>query len=156
MKTLPVPFICFLLFLTVTSFSQNSIDLHQLVAKKKLEVYNRELSLIKEDHHAGIHLSKDDGEGVAWLKDIEFSNGILEFDVRGENVKGHSFVGIAFHGKNNDTFNAIYLRPFQFLEEDQVLRSHSIQYIALPNFTWRTLREKFPNKYEHSIDPSPG
>jgi hypothetical protein len=35
------------------------------------------------------------------------------------------------------------------------LRNHAIQYIALPNFTWRVLREKFPNKFEHAIDPSP-
>ncbi|HWH63628.1 MAG TPA: family 16 glycoside hydrolase [Ginsengibacter sp.] len=101
-------------------------------------------------------LSKDFGEGVAWLKGIEFSNGILEFDVRGENVKQHSFVGIAFHGKDDSTFDAVYLRPFQFEEAEEVLKNRAIQYISLPNFTWRTLREKFPGKYEHSIiEPVP-
>jgi hypothetical protein len=62
---------------------------------------------------------------------------------------------MAFHGKDNNTFDAIYLRPFQFKEQDQVLRNRSIQYIALPEFTWRVLREKSRGKYEGSIEPSP-
>ena len=70
-------------------------------------------------------------------------------------MKQHSFVGIAFHGKNDSTFDAIYLRPFQFKEKDEILKSRAIQYISLPDFTWRKLREKFPNKYEHSIEPAP-
>jgi len=146
-----------LIFLTISSFLQTPpvIDLHSLVKNKEIEVFNRELSLINEASYKGIRLSKDEGEGVAWLKGIEFSNGILEFDVRGEDVKQHSFVGIAFHGKDNNTFDAIYLRPFQFRAEDEVLKNRAIQYISLPDFTWRTLREKFPNKYEGSIKPAP-
>jgi len=147
------------LFIVIThsSLSQTRIviDLNKLVKDKGIEVYNRELSMIKDGSRAAIRLSKAEGEGVAWIKGVEFSSGTLEFDVRGENVKQHSFVGIAFHGKDNNTFDAIYMRPFQFKEQDEVLRNRSIQYIALPEFTWRILREKSPNKYEHSIEPSP-
>lgn len=144
-------------FFTISSFSQSPlvIDLHKTVKNKEIEVFNRELSLINEGSHSGIRLSKDEGEGVAWLKGIEFSNGELEFDVRGEDVKQHSFVGIAFHGNNDSTFDAIYLRPFQFKEKDEILKNRAIQYISLPDFTWRKLREKFPTKYEHSIEPAP-
>lgn len=146
-----------LLFLSVSAYSQNSraIDLKGLAGNKGLEVYNRELSVINEPSHVGIRLSKDFGEGIAWIKGVEFANGILEFEVRGENVKQHSFVGIAFHGKNDSTFDAVYLRPFQFEEQDEVLKSRAIQYISLPVYTWRNLREKFPGKYEHSIEPPP-
>ncbi len=146
-----------LTFLTYSSFSQTSmaIDLHKLVQDKGIEVYNRELSLITEGSHLGISLSKKEGEGVAWLKGIEFSKGIVEFDVRGEDVKQHSFVGIAFHGIDNKTFDAIYLRPFQFLAEDEVLRNRAIQYVSFPNFTWQALRESSPGRYEHSIEPAP-
>ena len=146
-----------LLFLTTSSFSQmtKAIDLHQLIKNNGIEVYNREMTLVNEEHYAGIRLRKDFGEGVAWLKDVEFSNGIIEFDVRGENVKQHSFVGIAFHGKDTATYDAIYLRPFQFKEQDEVLRNRGIQYVSLPEFTWRMLREKSPGKYEHSVDPAP-
>jgi hypothetical protein len=147
----------FLIFVTISVFSQNPllIDLHHLVKKKGIQVFNRELTLINERSHLGIRLSKDEGEGIAWLKGIEFSNGILEFDVRGEDVKQHSFVGIAFHGKNDSTFDAIYLRPFQFKVQEEILKRRAIQYVSLPGFPWRTLRGKSPDKYEHSIEPAP-
>ena len=70
-------------------------------------------------------------------------------------MKQHSFVGIAFHGQNNSTFDAVYLRPFQFRAQDEISRNKDIQYISLPDFTWRILREKFPGKYEHSVEPAP-
>ena len=140
-----------------SAFSQSTgvIDLHKLANTNGIEVYNRSLGLINEESHLSISLSKDLGEGIAWIKGVEFSEGIIEFVVRGENVKQHSFVGLAFHARDNDTFDAIYLRPFQFLEPDKVLRSHGIQYISLPDFTWRILREKFPDKYEHEVIPAP-
>lgn len=149
----------FLLILLASglSYSQHSVsyDLSKLAQEKGIEVYNRELSLINETSYKGIQLSKKEGEGVAWIRDVMFSEGVIEFDVRGENVKQHSFVGIAFYGINNNTFDAVYLRPFQFLEEDENLRKRSIQYISLPDNHWRTLRENNPGKYENSIDPSP-
>ncbi|HWA33884.1 MAG TPA: hypothetical protein VG737_07130, partial [Cyclobacteriaceae bacterium] len=131
------------------------IDLHKEVKNKNIAVFNRELSLIDEKAHPGIRLSKDEGEGLAWVKGVEFSEGIIEFDVRGENVKQHSFVGFAFHGKDNATFDAIYFRPFNFKEQNEAQRSHSIQYISLPDHPWRVLREKFPNKYEQAVNPAP-
>ncbi len=139
------------------SFSQTNqlFDLHKLAKEKGLDVYNRELTLINEPGHLGISLNKDLGEGIAWLKGIEFSNGVIEFDVRGENIKQHSFVGIAFHAKDNETFDAIYLRPFQFLEKEEPMRSRAIQYISLPAYPWQTLRESSPGKYEHAIEPAP-
>ena len=147
----------FLIFLVTSAFSQKAevINIQKLVKNKGVEVFNRELSLINEGTHQGIRLSKDEGEGIAWLKGIEFSEGTLEFDVRGENVANHSFVGIAFHGKDNATFDAIYLRPFRFKDQNEEQRSHQLQYISLPDFPWRTLREKFPHKYESAIANTP-
>ena len=54
-----------------------------------------------------------------------------------------------------ETFDAIYLRPFQFKESDPKLRRRGIQYISLPQFTWRKLREQFPEKYENEVTSSP-
>ncbi len=145
------------LFLQVglASFSQEGMDLHMAVKKGNIEVYNRELSLIDEPAYAGIRLSKAYGEGVAWLKGVEFSSGVIEFDVRGEDVKQHSFVGIAFHGANDSTFDAIYLRPFQFRATADSLRMRMIQYISLPEHTWRVLRARSPRVYENVIEPAP-
>ncbi|MEO8146038.1 MAG: family 16 glycoside hydrolase [Bacteroidia bacterium] len=153
MKVFYISLIGFLLMMGYKSYSQNAkvIDLHDAVKNNNIDVFNRKLTLLNEESHAGIRLSKDYGEGVAWLKGIDFSNGIIEFDVRGEDVKQHSFVGVAFHGINDSTYDAIYLRPFQFRAQDEALKNHSIQYISLPNFTWRVLRAQFPNKYENAI-----
>ncbi len=138
-------------------FAQKSeaIDLHKLVTNNGIEVYNRQLTLLTEPSYSGIRLSKNEGEGVAWLKDVSFSTGVLEFDVRGENVEQHSFVGIAFHGVNDSTYDAIYLRPFHFDAEDSIFKARQIQYISLPQFTWRKLRENFPGKYENHAAPTP-
>jgi hypothetical protein len=94
--------------------NQFRLILHDAVKHGKINVYNREMTLIDEKGYEGIRLSKSFGEGLAWLKGMDFSNGTIEFDVRGEDIKQHSFVGIAFHGQNDSTFEAIYLRPFQF------------------------------------------
>lgn len=140
-----------------TGVAQNkqAYDLYKHATSKELQVYNRELTLINENNIRGIRLSKAYGEGIAWLNNLEFSEGTIEFDVRGEDTKQHSFVGIAFHAVNDSTFDAVYLRPFQFRETNETLRSHGIQYISLPEFTWRVLRAKFPDRYEHAVDPAP-
>ncbi len=147
----------FLILTSLSSFSQSVtvLDLHALVHNNGIEVFNREFSLFTEESRIGIRLSKAEGEGVAWLKGIQFSNGIIEFDVRGEDVKQHSFVGIAFHGVDNNTFDAVYLRPFNYKAPDELSRSHGIQYISLPIFTWRILRANFPDKYERAVQPAP-
>jgi hypothetical protein len=139
------------------SFSQKpmKIDLHDAMQRNRIQVYNRDLTLIDEESYKGIRLSKAFGEGIAWLKGVELSNGTIEFDVRGEDVKQHSFVGIAFHGQNDSIFDAVYLRPFHFKAQDTILRKRAIQYISLPTYTWRKLREQSPGKYENSIHPAP-
>lgn len=153
------PLLMFLLFLAVPHFLQAqksvSFDVPKLFKKGKILVHNREAEILHEDSYQGIKLSKAKGEGLAWIDDVVFSNGIIEFDVRGENVKQNSFVGIAFHGINNDTFDAVYLRPFQLRETDPKLRKRGIQYISLPEFTWRKLRELYPEKYENEVTSAP-
>ncbi len=145
------------LLLALLSFSQTpqTFDLHKLAKKKGIDVFNRDLTILKEKGYPGIRLSKDYGEGVAWITNVEFSEGVIEFDTRGEDVKQRSFVGLAFHGVNDSTFDAIYLRPFNFKTSDETARSHGVQYISLPEFTWRYLRGKSPGKYENFVEPAP-
>ena len=148
-----------LIFTAAVSFSQTkniqSVDLRGMVERKEIEVSNRSLSLVKDASRAGVHLDEKEGDGVAWLKGIQFSNGTLEFDVKGRDVQGKSFVGLAFHGLDNKTYDAIYLRPFNFKAEDKARKSHCVQYIAHPVYTWNKLREEFPGKYEQPVEPAP-
>ena len=130
-------------------------DLKKAVKEGKIEVYNRELTLISEKGYEGIRLSQARGEGVAWMSDIVFSTGTIELDVRGEDLKQGSFVGVAFQGQNDSTFHAVYLRPFQFRATDTMLQHRMIQFISLPEFTWRKLRADAPGQYEDAISPPP-
>jgi len=148
-----------LIFLATSSFPQTkdilTPDLRSLMDRKQIEVVNRSLSLIQDGSRVGVHLDEKGGDGLAWLKNILFSNGTIEFDVKGKDVQGQSFVGLAFHGLDNSTYDAIYLRPFNFKTEDKLRKSHAVQYISHPVYTWNKLREEFPGKYEQPIEPAP-
>ncbi|WP_142684148.1 family 16 glycoside hydrolase [Chitinophaga polysaccharea] len=101
-----------------------------------------------------IHLNEAPGAGVAWIRNKQFDKGTIEFDVKGKDVLQQSFVGFAFHGVNDSTYDAIYFRPFNFQVPEAGRRSHSVQYISLPANDWELLREKYPGKYENEIDSS--
>ncbi|HEY6900193.1 MAG TPA: hypothetical protein VI233_06100 [Puia sp.] len=102
-----------------------------------------------------IHLDARPGDAVAWLKGMSFSTGTIEFDVRGKDVLQESFVGVAFHGLNDSTYEAVYFRPFNFRAADAIRKSHAVQYIAEPEYGWEKLRTEFPGKYEKEVAPAP-
>jgi len=153
-------FLLLVLFFATTGFAQNpkviTPDLPKLVKEKKLSVFNRDVTVLTNSKNKnGIHIDAKDNYGIAWLNDTRFSSGTLEFDVKGKNVMQQSFVGIAFHGLDDKTMDAVYFRPFNFQAQDDERKNHSLQYISLPDYDWQKLRTDFPNKYEHSINPSP-
>ncbi len=122
------------------------------------EVINRHIAVDDSADKKIVRFNAAEGDGVAWLKTINFSTGIIEFDVKGKDVMQQSFVGIAFHGINDSSFDAVYFRPFNFQSRDAARKSHSVQYICLPKYEWSYLRENFPGKYENvltqTIEPS--
>jgi hypothetical protein len=129
-----------------------SFDLAQLFKTKKLTVYNRDIELVTDASKNGLVLSEDEGEGLVWIDGVSFSTGTIEIDLKGQDVFQHSFVGIAFHGMDDSTFEAIYFRPFQFRTLDPLRKSHGIQYISLPVYTWQKLREEQNGIYEKPVD----
>ena len=92
-------------------------------------------------------------EGPVWLKDYSFSNGKIDVDLKGKNLQGQSFVGVAFHLIDGNTFDAIYFRPFNFFNPER--NTHSVQYISMPDHPWQQLRQDFPGKYESKISNPP-
>ena len=130
-------------------------DLKSLFENNKLDVYNRHVSTFTENDKEGIRFSKNENDGIAWLKHIIFSNGILELDIRGKDELQQSFVGVAFDGSDNSTHDIIYFRPFNFQTADTVRRVHAVQYVSEPDFPWQVLREKFSGIYEKAVNPPP-
>ncbi|MDO3643312.1 hypothetical protein [Mucilaginibacter sp. L3T2-6] len=120
------------------------------------KVYNRSLSINKAGNADVIYLNDRNSAGIAWLKDVKFTDGNIECDIKGRDMLQRSFVGIAFHGVNDTTYDCIYFRPFNFNASDKVRRSHSVQYVSEPKYDWEILRNRFPNKYEQSLQTPPG
>jgi len=119
------------------------------LAAQELRLVNR--GLIKD---SVVHLTAGPGAGIAWINNKEFANGTIEFDVKGKDILQKSFVGIAFHGVNDSTYDAVYFRPFNFQVPEAGRRKHSVQYISMPAHDWERLRTEFPGKYENEIDPT--
>jgi hypothetical protein len=130
-------------------------DLFNMVESNKLEVFNRKITSFTENDKKGIRFSKNENDGIAWLKGVEFSNGSVELDIRGKDVYQQSFVGIAFHGLDDKTLDAIYFRPFNFQSSDPVRKIHAVQYVSHPDNTWNVLRDKHNGTYEKAVTPSP-
>lgn len=123
-----------------------------LQAQTVSRTVNRTLTITGEGQ---FHLDEQPGAGVAWLNVPAFKTGTITFEAKGKDVLQGSFVGLAFHGSNDTTYDVVYLRPFNFRATDAVRRSHSVQYISLPRYDWELLRNQYPGKYEQAIDPAP-
>ena len=118
-------------------------------------VYNREIvSIMKElGKTETILLNSEEGDGLVVYQNLEFENGTIEADIKGKDVLQKSFVGIAFHIQDENSFNAIYFRPFNFKKPERA--AHSVQYISHPEFTWFKLRNDFPEQFENPVHPIP-
>jgi hypothetical protein len=129
------------------------IDLAERLAAGKLRVVNREAT--KSDGRAGaVRLSEKADNGVAWIEGTDFAEGTIEVDIKGRDLLQRSFVGVAFHRKDDKTYECVYLRPFNFRSEDPVRRDHAVQYISAPEFDWPRLRKEFPEEFENPVDQS--
>jgi len=130
-------------------------DLSSLADGKGLNASKRTISRLTDGARQGVRLSEAEGEGPAYLPGIEFANGTIELDMKGKDVQGASFVGVAFHGVDGTTFDAIYFRPFNFKTEDQARVLRAVQYISHPAHPWDKLRADHPGQYEKPVTPVP-
>jgi hypothetical protein len=99
-----------------------------------------------------IHLINPSGKtAFLWANKDNFKNGIIELDIKGNDKRGESFVGITFHALDHEMYDAVYFRPFNFRDNER--KDRAVQYVSKPNYDWDLLREKHPGKYEHAILP---
>jgi hypothetical protein len=130
-------------------------DLNRLVEGEDWQIVNRTVTVHRENGAAVARFDERQTEGVAFMRGSSFAAGTIECDFRGQNVFQRSFVGIAFHGLNDSTYDAVYFRPFNFAAEDSARRSHAVQYISHPFNTWSRLRKELPGRYEQPVSPVP-
>lgn len=130
-------------------------DLGSLADGKGSNASKRTISHLTDGARKGVRLSEAEGEGPAYLPGIEFTNGTIELDMKGKDVQGASFVGVAFHGVDGTTYDAIYFRPFNFKTEDQARVLRAVQYVSHPANPWQKLRAEHPGQYEKPVKPVP-
>lgn len=130
-------------------------DMTKLGDPTRWSVHNRAATLLKEGSISFVRLSAAKNDGLAWLTGSDFSEGTIELDLRGRNAPGQSFVGVAFRGEDNATYDAVYFRPFNFAIADPARRARAVQYISMPQFPWEKLRAEMPSRYEQPVSPVP-
>ena len=130
-------------------------DLGALADGKGINPSNRSLSRLTEGTRKGVRLSGAEGEWPVYLPDIKFANGTIELDMKGKDVQGASFIGVAFHGVDGTTYDAIYFRPFNFKTDDQARVLRAVQYVSQPAHPWQKLRADTPGQYEKPVKPVP-
>lgn len=143
-----------ILFITASIASGQTFrpDLHNPQA---WEITNRKVEAFQDVEKKAVQFSQKPGQGFMILKDYEFSNGTIEFDVKGKNIPQQSFVGIAFHMQDTNRCEVVYFRPFNFMNPDTTRRPRSVQYVSHPDYTWDKLRADHPGKYENKVNPVP-
>src|SRR5690606_19989277 len=117
-----------LVFITCISFCGCNAQQEKKISvdPEQWTVFNREVKYQNDV----IHLNANNEDGILWLNDTNFKNGTIELDIKGKDVRGQSFVGVAFHGRDNKNYDAIYFRPFNF--ESPERKFHSVQYVNMP------------------------
>jgi hypothetical protein len=116
---------------------------------------NRSHTVVQEAGRTIVRLDARPGGGMAVVQEAPFTEGTIELDVRGEDVQQQSFPGVAFGVQNDSTYEAVYLRPFNFRVADTVRQKRAVQYIASPAWDWPRLRAESPGKFEHRVLPAP-
>lgn len=127
--------------------------------KADIATYNgrRAVHILNDDSTMGSS-GPSGGESLAIVKESDFGNGTIEFDVvglprQGSNSQSRGFVGIAFRIQGDvDKFENFYLRFTNGRADDQLRRNHSAQYSSFPDFPWSRLRQENPGVYESYVD----
>jgi hypothetical protein len=98
--------------------------------------------------------SPSEEDGFAVLPGTDFQDGTIEADLALKittppGIRMPGFVGIAFRARPDAShYDLFYLRPGNSHADDQAMRNHSVQYVALPDFDWNKLRREWPYVYE--------
>lgn len=134
------------------SSSGTVVGLSDRLAEGRLRIMNRQATALTAGD--GVRVTAAPGVGLVWFDGTEFADGSIEADVCGRDVDQQSFLGIAFHRQNDQTYEAVYVRPFNFRSRSSERRQHAVQYVAMPSADYARLRQTHPGEFEKSVNGS--
>ncbi len=140
--------------ISILSYGQKKVNLAAELQADQINAVNRTISLY-ENYPDAVEMNAMEGDGLGILKETEFEKGTIEVELLGENSPGQSFIGIAFNIQDEETFEAIYFRPFNFVAEEQIRKNHMVQYVNHPEYTWFKLRAERTGEFENEISAPP-
>ncbi len=133
-------FSCFVIASASQAQNSKKYNLSRLLNQHKLITYRKdEITPLTDSIYQGIS-----SNGNALLKDVYFSTGSIDIDLKGKDVFQQSFLGIIFHGVDSVTYDAVYFRPFNFRSADTLRRKHAVQYMSEPDYPWNEASSKAP------------
>lgn len=130
-------------------------DLAGLARRGELRAATREVRELTDGARRGVRIGAAAGEHPAWVEGVSLETGTIEVELRGKDLMQQSFLGLAFAGVSDTTFEAVYLRPFNFRAADPVRRDHAVQYVSLPAYSWQRLRAERAEVFENPVIPPP-
>lgn len=157
----PLAFVLWMLLAPLAQGQARAIvpDLGTVADAAGWRIYNAVPEALAADGRRAVRLAGTSDSalgkvGLALVDGVAFDTGTIEVELKGRNVRGRSFLGVAFNVAGERQFEAVYFRPFNF-KADDVFRRRAVQYIAWPDFTWERLRRERPDTFEGPIEPVP-
>lgn len=148
---LPIVAVTALVLLYSFTASAQVYDLVKAYQNKSITIANRSVTLLPSSDRAGLHTDERTNDGVIWVSKSDFTTGGIDVDIRGKNKPGENFIGVAFHGVNDSTFDVVYFRPFNFQSDDPEHKAHQVQFCSPPDYSWYRLRTEHPGVYENAL-----
>src|SRR5436305_8767705 len=68
---------------SLKSVAQKSTEKPDISNASHFSVVNRDITVTNEAEKVIVHLNGKPGDGVAWINNITFTKGVIEFDVKG-------------------------------------------------------------------------
>jgi len=138
-----------------------------LGSPEKLQVFNGTVEKARHQGRDAVKLviakgkEESDEDMMAIVPGTDIEDGTVEVDVSGAPRAGtgptsKGFIGVAFRVKDAESFELLYIRPVNGRLQNQAMRNHSTQYVSVPGFGWKKLREENPWVYESYADLEPG
>lgn len=117
----------------------------------RLDFRNATVEQVTYRGQAALKMTEKDaapGSAYAIVKGLAFHDGTIELEVSGAPSKtafadARGFIGILFRvDSGGSQFESFYLRPSNGRADNQLQRNHSVQYVSIPGWDWKRLRDE--------------